>query len=227
MLFLSLCFKGSAQGSLFPDLEIDPNEKLNYGMRMGAGLSSVSGTELQRARPLFGFAAGVYYRPKIYNKIYLYNELAIRFKGSNFANTQNNSGDSAYNKLSLIYVEAPICAAIRLKSADTAYKFILLGVTPSYLLRSGLYTGEDSKPVFWTVYNKTWQNVPVKVFDLNATIGYQTEGKLVGFQAVFKYSLFDINNNFLQGIPFVRPRPLPNTPSGTIRNWSIELAMLF
>ena len=173
ILFTILCLTFStAFGQLWSEEE--SKDRINLGLKLGTGVGSMYGKELKNPRPLLGFNAGLFFHGKDTMGIANWQTgLEIRFRGSNFANS--DSGNTAYTRLALISIDIPLCLNLNLqpKSKTGKYKVVQIGLITSYLLKSVVYAGPDYIPAQRDNYNKTWSKLPLKPFDLQGIIGYQ------------------------------------------------------
>lgn len=217
--------------------EEELNEKLNYGLKMGLGVSSMYGGELQNPSLYFGPVAGIYWMPGKYKKRYGFQTgLEARLRGSNFGNTSDdfpNSGNYNYRKIGLITLDLPLIANYKLnKSTDKRQEYFQIGLLTSITLRSTVYLGEDKIParhVFDTLDQASshlyrWPNLPLAPVELSGVIGYQTKGEVVGWQALLRFGINNLNQNKKFSMPYAFPATGTGRP---IYTWSLEFAMLF
>lgn len=194
-----------------------------YGIHFGVGFSSMTGGELKNPRAGVGLVAGFYLfgekRQKKINNFQI--DLNFRFSSYKFANKY--LGNSAYTKISIISIDAPLMWRRRLGLySENKNQHLLLGVQPSFNVKSTLYIGSEEVPAQSSNYLKTWSNLPLLPYNFSAVLGYRTKGKTVGFQGMIKVGLLNLNNNFSL------PQYLPATGTGKpIRTLSIETSMLF
>jgi len=209
-----------SNAQLWTDEEI--NARSNLGLKLGIGIGSIYGKELKRPTPLMGFNAGLFLHGKdTLRKINWQTGLEARFRGSNFNNS--DSGNTAYTKIGLITIDIPLLINYRLSAPRASTNKVLqIGATCSYILRSIVYIGDEKIPAQRDSYLETWSKLPLKPFDIQAVIAYQTRGRVAGYQISFKYSLFNMNNDFhLPGL-------LPVTGTGkNIGTWNLDFAVLF
>lgn len=194
-----------------------------YGIHFGVGFSTMTGGELKNPRPGVGLVAGFYLfgekRQKKLNNFQV--DLNFRFSSYKFAN--KDLGNSAYTKISIISIDAPIMWRRRLgQYSENKSQHLLFGLQPSFNIKSTLYIGSEEIPAQSSNYLKTWGNLPLQPYNFSAVIGYRTKGKTVGFQGMIKAGLLNLNNNFSM------PQYLPASGTGKpIRTISIETSMLF
>jgi hypothetical protein len=219
-IFLVFGLFGQLQAQQWSDDEV--RERLNLGLKLGLGLGSFYGKELKHPTPMMGFQAGVFMHGKDTNsRLNWQTGLDARFRGSNFNN--GDSGNTAYTKIALITIDVPMLLNIRTgKVRSGNYNAVQLGITASYILKSMVYVGEDKTPAQQNNYLKTWSKLPLKPIDYQLVVGFQHRGQVSGYQINFKYSLFNLNNNFkLEGM-------LPATGTGKfIGTFSLDFGFLF
>lgn len=145
----------------------------------------------------------------------------IRFRGGNFAN--GDSGNTAYTRIGLISTDLPLLLNYRLgRPGHGYYKCLQFGVVGSFFLKSIVYQGYDKIPAQRENYLKTWKNLPLKPYDLQAVIGYQKRGQIVGWQMGFKLGIMNINQNF-----YLKDM-IPVTGTGKkIATWNLDFSFLF
>lgn len=189
------------------------NPKSKFGIRLGTGISALSGGNFSNPRPYFGYAAGFYHHGRITDRSYFYYELSARFKGSNF----NTSPDSnTYSKISLFYTELPVAYMYRLGKEEKKPFFLMAGGGAGLLIKSSMLLGPRPIPEHF--------NLPLKTGDLFAMVGIHKYFGGVGLQVSGKLGLLDINKNNWAGFEQVKPSPDQGKP---IRNWSVEFALIF
>lgn len=225
-----------------------------YGLKMGMGMSSMYGGKLLNPRPSMGVLAGFYIHSKLGKKSPwgFQSGLDLRMRGSNFAN--GRPGDSAinrsYTKISIMSMDVPLLINYRLtKQRDVKVKQLQFGVQIAYNFNSILYVGPNKTPLptALNTFNsiQTWDKLPLKSFDYQASLGYQTRGESLGYSVALKFGLRNLNNNFLftsmidtdgDGIadtkqeliaPTTDPsKEAPGTPQ-FIGTWSLEFGLIF
>ena len=225
-----------------------------YGLKMGMGMSSMYGGKLHNPRPSMGVLAGFYIHSKLDKKSPwgFQSGLDLRMRGSNFAN--GRPGDSAinrsYTKISIMSMDVPLLINYRLtKQRDVKVKQLQFGVQLAYNFNSILYVGPNKTPLptALNTFNsiQTWDKLPLKSFDYQASLGYQTRGESLGYSVALKFGLRNLNNNFLfmgmidtdgDGIadtkqeliaPTTDPsKEAPGTPQ-FIGTWSLEFGLIF
>ncbi|MFM7638404.1 MAG: hypothetical protein ACKO67_01625, partial [Bacteroidota bacterium] len=158
--------------------------------------------------------------------------------------------NSAYTKISLMSLDLPLLVNYRLsKQRDKQIKQLQAGVQLAYNFNSVLYVGPQKRPLATATetYNsiKEWDRLPLKMYDLQAVVGYQYRGESMGYSMSMKMGLLNLNNNFLlrglvdtdndgvgdQEVELISPTtdPLkekPGTPQ-MIGTWSLEFALVF
>jgi hypothetical protein len=218
------CFaQGRDEGGLADQEQIEDFRRQNFGLRLGAGLYSMFGTELKNPRPLFGYSGGLFVQKKLFRSVphWIYSEVSARFAGSNFANYQNE-GD--YTRISQLFLDVPLLWKFNLDRKPTKDygNNVLLGLQGSYMLRSAIYLGPAKVPKNYQIWWKRWDNLPLKPFDFNAVAAWEYAGERSSFMVTLKMGLISTNKDFF--IPDVTPL---TGNGGTIRNFSLECSMLF
>jgi hypothetical protein len=215
--------QGRDEGGLADQEQLEDFRRQNFGLRLGAGLYSMLGTELSNPRPLFGYAGGLFLQKKLSRSKphWVYTEISARFAGANFSNFQQSSD---YTKISELFLDVPVLWKFNLerKSNKDLGNNILLGFQGSYLMRSAIYVGPERLPKNYQIWWKRWENLPLKPFDLCAMAAWEYGGERSSFMVSLRMGLINTNNNF--NIPDVTPATGNN---GTIRNCSLECSMLF
>ncbi len=223
-IFIFILFWGMFYGAHAQNGSAD--KEPNYGMKMGIGFHSFHGEELKNPTPTLGYVAGLYIHDNLAKGRVNYQAgLDIRFRGSNFdnANTGDTAINTAYTKIGLVSLDMPLMI---LYSLDPSKKekapFLTLGVQLSYILRSTVYIGPNKIPLNSKVYTQTWDNLPLKPIDIQASIGFQQKVADVGFQVNLTFGLSNLNNNFkIDNIS-------PVTGTGkSIGTWGLEGAIIF
>ena len=178
------------------------NQKL--GVKTSFNLSSMIGSSVENSRIKFGYTAGIYYSTSRQKKVNLYTEILGNFKGGNFKN-----GNTGYSKIALFYIDASILPNLSLANNRS----ISIGPSFSYLGLSSVYVGDKKKPED--------QTLDLSPFDMGLASFYTISQKIVSYQFGVKIGLMNINNIAQNNL-----MPVIN-PSGTIRNFSVEIGMLF
>ena len=235
--------------------ELDYEGRQNYGLKMGMGINSMYGGKLQNPRPSVGFMAGLYIHSNPEKKrspIGFQSGLDLRMRGSNFANARatDTAINKAYTKISLMSLDVPLLVNYRLsKQRDKEIKQLQAGLQLGYTFNSVLYVGPQKRPLptAFNTYNsiKQWDQLPLKIYDLQAVVGYQYRGETLGYSVSMKMGLLNLNNNFVirgmadtdgdgvddQEIELISPTtdPLKEKPgtSQMIGTWSLEFALVF
>ncbi len=235
--------------------ELDYEGRQNYGLRMGLGINSMYGGKLQNPRPTIGFMAGLYIHsnPEKKRSPWGYQSgIDLRMRGSNFANARSTDTavNRAYTKISIMSLDVPLLVNYRLsKQRDKEIKQLQGGLQLAYNFNSVLYVGPEKRPLATALntYNsiKEWDRLPIKLYDLQAVLGYQYRGESLGYSVSMKMGLLNLNDNFvLNGLvdadgdgqeddlvelisPTTDPlKEKPGTPQ-MIGTWSIEFALVF
>lgn len=189
------------------------NPKSKFGLRLGAGVSSVRGGNFQNPTPYFGYAAGFYHHGRIKKRSYFYYELSARFKGSNF---NTNPDSNTYSRMSLFYTELPLAYMYRLGKDEEKPFFLMAGGGGGLLVKSSMLLGPNPIPKHF--------DLPLKVGDLFVMTGFHKYFGSVGLQLNAKWGLTNINRNSWAGFEDVKPSPDQNK---AINNWSIEFGLIF
>jgi len=197
-----------------------------FGLKMGAGVYSFTGGELQNPTPLLGYVAGIYIHDPLEDKrFHVQGGLDIRFRGGNFNNakTTDSAANRAYTQISLVTLDVPISMLFSLQpnKREKAW-FLNVGVIPSYVMRSVVYVSADKIPLNSQVYLQTWDNLPLKPFEFLAHFGVQMKGNQVGYDFGVNIGITDMNDNFrIDGI-------YPATGTGKrISTVAFEASLLF
>jgi hypothetical protein len=212
-----------SDGGLADQELVEDFKRQNYGLRMGAGVYTMLGSELKNPRPLFGYAGGFFAQKKISRTAphWIYTELSARFAGANFANFEL---ESDYTKISQIFLDVPVLWKFNLntKATKDLGRNILIGIQGSHLLRSAIYLGPERVPKNKLIWWKRWEPLPLKPFDLNAMAAWEYAGEQSSLMISLRVGLINANRGFF--LPDVTPATGNN---GTIRNCSLEVSMLF
>ena len=226
-LLLVLQLNGQASD---PDYE----KSTNFGMKLGISASTMFGGELQNPTPLLGYVAGLYYHNKLdKKKIHYQTGLDLRLRGSNFNNVNDSLSNRAYTRIGLISVDVPLNLLILTgKYSRERVNHIMVGIQPSYILRSIVYLGAGQIPAQSQVYMKKWQNLPLSNFEISGIVGYQHKEEGFGYQIAFKVGLNNLNDNFrlvtVDSDTGIEYDLLPKTGTGKfIGTGSLEFAFIF
>lgn len=252
LLTLLCLFAARLSGQGVSDMEYEGRQ--NYGLKMGFGVNSMYGGKLINPRPAVGFMAGFYIHtnPEGKSPIGFQSGLDLRMRGSNFDN--GRVGDSnvnrSYTKISINSMDVPLLLTYRLsKQRDKNVKQVHAGLQLGYNFNSVLYVGPAKRPLptATNAFNSTeeWSRLPIKLFDCQASVGYQHRGETLGYSVALKASLLNLNNNFVikgmvdldgDGIEeteqeLISPTTDPTKEkSGTpqmIGTWGLEFALIF
>ena len=188
----------------------EPEGLLKLGIKMGTQLCTFVGSEVPNATLTFGLLGGGYARFNLSRKLKnwsIQTELQISFRGSNFKYT-----DSSYSALRLLYIDLPV---IVFKALDTKKNHrIGVGTQFSYLLNSAMYLGKVIYP--------TSSSPGLLKYDVSGIVAYQYHLPFFAIQVAAKYGLTNIN------IGAVWPdEASPKNKNGAIRNFTVELNLLF
>lgn len=196
------------------------------GLRLGTGMYSMFGGELQNPRPKIGFQAGLYlYGKKAEKKLNWQTGFEASFSGSNFKNEDSASGvpsSSNYTQIGLIQLDIPLLVNFRVAGyKDNRYTVVQAGIMPGAIISSVVYVGPEKRPLQQTNLNR-WENLPLQPVNLMGVVGFQHLGGQAGISIRLRASLLDMNKNF------VLPGLLPATGTGKyIGTWGAELGFLF
>jgi hypothetical protein len=214
--------------------DADYEKSTNFGMKLGISASTMFGGELHNPTPLLGYVAGVYYHSKLDKKKINYQTgLDLRLRGSNFNNVNDSLSNRAYTRIGLISVDVPLNLLILIgKYSREKVNHVMVGIQPSYILRSVVYIGAGQIPAQSQVYMKKWQNLPLSNFEISGIVGYQHKEEGFGYQIAFKVGLNNLNDNFKlvtvdpdSGIEYDL---LPKTGTGKfIGTGSLEFSFIF
>jgi len=234
---LVLISASAAKAQQWSDDEL--NEKLNYGLKVGVGLSSMYGGELQNPTLYMGPVAGFYWLPgkaKSKKPLALQTGLEARLRGSNFRNRSTDfplGGNYNYTKIGMITLDLPLIANYKLKnSTDKKQNYVQLGLLISGTLRSTVYMGTEKIPARHlldtadqpTSHLNRWPNLPMSPMEFSGVLGYQSRGEIAGWQVLLRFGL----NNLNRKKNFEMPYAFPVTGTGKgIFTWSLEFSALF
>jgi len=189
------------------------NPKSKFGIRLGLGRSNFVTQNFLNPTALIGYTAGFYHHMRLADKHNFYYELGARFSGSNF----NTSPDSiTYSRVSLFYLELPVCYMFNISNNDYKPIFIMLGGGGRLLIKSSMLLGPDPIPKYF--------NLPLKRGDLFLMGGIHSFFGGMGLQLTAKIGLTDINKREWRGFETVKPSLDRNLP---VRNFAIEMALIF
>ncbi len=208
--------------------QMAPQEVSNLGFKMGFGLYSFLPGELVNPRPLLGYTAGFNVHSDFTKKKSLYFQGGLDFtlRGGNFSNPEkiDSAINRAYGKITFVSVDFPISVLLPLnKNKKAASPMIKMGITPSIILKSVVYVGPDRIPLNSSIYQQTWDNLPINSMELLGHVGYQKKVNEVGYYFGLNFGINNLNNGDfkIDGI-------YPATGSGKrISTWAIEAAMIF
>ena len=205
-LLLLLLFTGTACMQL--QAQIVPKEdKFRVGLRIGMGVTTIKGGELENPTTKRGFVAGAYSRYRFSNWLDFSTGLEASFRGSRFDN-----GDSGYSQVGLVYTDIP--ALFMIKTGNDGKFRTVIGYQASALLKSSLFVGPDP------VYRKL--GLPLRQMDHMAVFGFTLDGVITGLNFYVKYSLRDVNSGI--NYPEIRPE---QGKGKEIRNLAFELGINF
>lgn len=217
-----------ASAQQWTDAEI--TERLNYGLKLGAGFSSMWGGELSNPRPYFGPVAGFFWYTKEKKSPWSFQTgLEGSLRGSNFANKDEsfNGGNTNYRRIGIISADLPLLLNYRIgKKKEDHFKCLQAGVIVSGIIRSTVYLGPDKLPAQHYLDSSShlyrWKNLPMKPVEFMGVIGYQHRGPIAGWQLQLRVGVNNMNDNFSM------PYALPATGFGRrISTWMLNMSVLF
>jgi len=218
------CRLGIAQD---PGVDREWEQRQNFGLKMGLGFNSMYGGELRNPRPLLGYSTGFFWHgdPLKKRKWDPQMGLDLRLRGSNFANARPTDTviNSAYTRISLLSLDAPLMMNFRLKpQKKDQYRCLQLGVVASLNFRSVVFKGPNRIPAQADVFLDRWENLPLHPLENSLHLGYQSRGNATGVQWALNWGVTDLNDNFaLEGLA-------PITGTGKrISTWSLQFGLLF
>lgn len=176
----------------------DYEKNTNLGLKLGFSASNMFGGELSNPTPLLGYVAGFYLHNKLDKKIIHYQTgIDLRLRGSNFNNVNDSQQNRAYTRIGIISIDIPLNLLINVgEYTKTNVNHLMVGIQPSYILRSVVYIGADQIPLNSGNYSSTWSNLPLKLFEFAALVGYQHKQEGFGYQLALKVGLNNLNRNF-------------------------------
>ena len=177
IILLFLCFASKTEAQV-----LEKNAKGRVGMKMGFGISSFKGEELENYRPYFGYQFGITHNIKLSKNIKLRYEAIADLRGSKF----KVIGDSSYSKISTMYVNFPIEFGYIFNKKENSNNEIYAGFQLSRILVSRIFAGVDLHPI------ETGLNI--KRFDYGITFGHIWNRKNWGFKIGVYSGLADIND---------------------------------
>ncbi|MDA0685761.1 MAG: hypothetical protein O3C22_02905 [Bacteroidetes bacterium] len=218
------CRLGLAQDA---SVDREWEKRQNFGLKMGIGLNSMYGGELRNPRPLLGYQTGFFWHGDATLKRKWDPQLGLdlRLRGSNFANARPTDTviNSAYTRISLISLDAPVLINIRLKpKVKDQYRCFQVGAVTSLNFRSVIFKGPNRIPAQADIFLDQWENLPLKPIETALHLGYQTRGNSTGIQWSLNVGINDLNDNFaLEGLA-------PVTGNGLrISTWALQFGLLF
>jgi len=194
LFFLMAMLATSLQAQNDPDYE----KNTNFGIKLGISASTMYGGELSNPKPLLGYVAGIYYHNKLDKKlIHFQTGLDLRLRGSNFNNVNDTQENRTYSRIGIISVDIPLNLLIKVgEFTKTTANHIMVGIQPAYIFRSVVYIGPDQMPLNSGTYSSTWDNLPLKSFELAVLLGYQHKQEGFGYQIALKVGQNNLNKNF-------------------------------
>jgi hypothetical protein len=176
----------------------DYDKNTNFGIKLGISASTMFGGELANPTPLMGYVAGIYYHNKLDKKLFHYQTgLDLRLRGSNFNNVNETQANRTYSRIGIISVDMPLNLLIKVGEFTKAKaNQIMVGIQPGIIFRSVVYIGADQMPLNSGNFSSTWDNLPLKNFELTGLLGYQHKQEGFGYQIALKVGLNNLNNNF-------------------------------
>jgi len=213
IVFCAVCLvKAQTQSPTWTDEELA--ERLNYGLKLGFGVSTMTGGELENARPYVGPSAGFFWYTKEKKSPWGFQTgFEGNLRGSNFANSNDQlpgGGNSNYRRIGIISADVPLLLNYRMgKKSDEVYRCVQMGLLVSGIIKSTVYLGPDKLPAQHYLDSNgmshlyRWKNLPLKPIEFAAVLGYQSRGAVAGWQAQLKVGINNMNNNFV--LPYAYP----------------------
>ena len=177
ILIIIITCTNSAFGQL-----IEGNQKQRVGMRMGFGISSFKGEELENYRPYFGYQFGVFQKIELGRHTQFRYEVIADLRGSKF----KVIGDSTYSKITTMFLNVPLEFCYLYNQKEKSDNEIYAGFQFSRVLVSRLFAGVDQRP------KET--NINIKRFDYGITFGHAWNKPNWGFKLGVFIGLADIND---------------------------------
>lgn len=186
---------------------IPKGENFRMGLRVGVGITTIRGGELENPTSKRGFVAGAYARYRLNRMMDFSTGVEASFRGSNF-----NNGDDAYYQVALVYTDFP--ALFMIKTGAKSKLSMVFGYQASALLKSSIFVKPD--PIADRF------GLPLKQMDHMGVIGVTLDGEITGLNFYIKYSLRDINSGV--NYPDIRPA---QGKGQEIRNLAFEIGINF
>jgi hypothetical protein len=218
------CRLGLAQDA---SIDREWEQRQNFGLKMGVALNSMYGGELRNPRPLLGYQTGFFWHgdAAVKRKWDPQLGLDLRIRGSNFANARPTDTviNSAYTRISLISLDAPVLVNVRLKpKVKDQYRCLQFGAVSSLNFRSVIFKGPNRIPAQADIFLDQWENLPLKPIETALHLGYQARGASTGVQWSLNVGLTNLNDNFvLEGLAPVTGKGL------RISTWALQFGLLF
>ncbi len=226
-LLLFFLFVGSLSAQQYRKDENDEKPgsiPQKVGVRIGLGRYWLNAPEMMKSDGQVGVQGAIYYRFGLHKRFDLNLELGACYRGSKFSGADTGN---FYSRLGLFYMELPILGII---SMDGNKKHnILVGPTFSYLIKPSLFIRKDYYPAF--------TNMPIKKWEIAATLGYMYSGEYVGVYIGYKHGLnnlangfdtFDVSRDFGNEAPSMFSDINPSLAGvKTLMNRSIEFSLYF
>jgi hypothetical protein len=184
----------------------DNTVKWKMGVRLGGGISSLVGQEIDHPSALYSVNGAMYVRRRYENHFMLQAELGVSTRGSDF-----NNDTGQIQRIRLNYIDLPLLLCYGLNK--TRNSNIVFGVQYSFLINSLLFVNlnppfpESGEP-------------HLSRHDFGLVGGFQFYTPFVGFQLLGKYGLTDINRG-------LTPTVKPVSRGLNIRNIGFEINFLF
>jgi hypothetical protein len=225
LLLIAICASGQQAGEDFFYVDPDDDDNLDLGIRMGYALNTFGGDMFAKPiYPILRLTGAVYHRIPLSkkSKTSIYYELGGSFKGAKF----KQPGDSAIERLALIYMDLPIGLDFKLKEVKNelvggkpSIWRLFVGFQTSILLHSTLFTNQSDR------IGREF-GLPLQRMDYAFVIGVPYEfpvgyGKM-GVATYIKYGLINIDNGL------EKYKPSPNFTSGsTVNNLQLSFNITF
>lgn len=226
-LLLFFLFVGSLSAQQYRKDENDEKPgsiPQKVGVRIGLGRYWLNAPEMMKSDGQVGVQGAIYYRFGLHKRFDLNLELGACYRGSKFSGADTGN---FYSRLGLFYMELPILGII---SMDGNKKHnILVGPAFSYLIKPSLFIRKDYYPAFTAM--------PIKKWEIAATLGYMYSGEYVGVYIGYKHGLnnlangfdtFDVSRDFGNEAPSMFSDINPSLAGvKTLMNRSIEFSLYF
>jgi hypothetical protein len=190
---------------LFEFVNPETNPDLKAGIKLGACISTMMGSETTTNSGYFSLLGGAYVKYKLKPNWFIQPEAMISRRGSNFSN-----GTSGYGRIQLYYIDLPVLFAYGLETDNKS--LLMFGVQYSRLINSAIFKPKSPVP----------EGLPPRVSknDFLIAAGTQFQLPFIGFQFMLKYGLMNINKG-------LNPNLQPANKGGNLHNFCFEFNFLF